>query len=154
MQLDRDFKEFVESFTAHEVRFLVVGGYAVAAHGVPRATGDFDAWVWIDADNANRIVAALTDFGFGDVGLTDTDFNRIDSIVQLGYPPYRIDIITSIDGVDFDSSWENRLAVDCDGILVNFIGRDDLIVNKRAAGRPQDRADVARLTRSAAVRER
>jgi hypothetical protein len=145
MHLDPDFKEFVESFIAHDVRFLVVGGYAVAAHGLPRATGDFDAWVWVDTANARRIVSALTDFGFGGLELSEDDFNRAGSVVQLGYPPYRIDIITSIDGVDFDDAWEGRMPIHVDDIVLNIIGRDALIRNKIAAGRPQDLADVERL---------
>lgn len=147
MDLDPDFREFVESFVAHDVRFLVVGGYALAAHGLPRATGDLDAWVWIHPDNAQRIIRALTDFGFGDLGLTADDFSQPDTVVQLGYPPYRIDVITTIDGVDFDDAWANKLTIDVDGLRFDVIGRNDLIQNKRAAGRAQDVADVERLTR-------
>ena len=145
MQIDRDFSEFVESFVAHDVRFLVVGGYALAAHGLPRATGDFDAWVWIDPANAARIVAALDDFGFGSVGLSADDFLRPDFVVQLGFPPLRIDIITGIDGVEFDRAWNRRLTVDAGGIALPVISREDLIDNKRAAARPQDLVDVAKL---------
>jgi hypothetical protein len=145
MRLDRDFSEFVESFLAHEVRFLIVGGYALAAHGLPRLTGDLDAWVWISDANAARVLAALTEFGFGSLGLTLQDFNRSDSVVQLGYPPHRIDILTEIDGVSFDDAWEHRLDIEIDGLLIPFIGREDLIANKRASGRPQDIADVLRL---------
>ena len=146
MQLDQDFNEFVGLFLDNDVRFLIVGGYAVAAHGLPRLTGDLDAWIWIGEDNASRVVQALTEFGFGTLGLTVDDFNRRDSIVQLGYPPHRIDILTDIDGVSFDSAWEQRFEVEIGGRRVPFIGRDDLIANKRASGRPQDVADVARLT--------
>jgi hypothetical protein len=145
MQLDRDFREFVESFTAHDVRYLIVGGYALAAHGVPRATGDFDAWVWLDSDNASRTVAALEDFGFGGLGLTVDDFIEPGRIVQLGYPPHRIDILTTIDGVDFAAAWERRVIVDLGGLTLSVIGLDDLIRNKVAADRPQDRADVEQL---------
>lgn len=145
MELDRDFKEFVESFARHEVRFLIIGGYALAAHGLPRATGDFDAWVWIDDGNAQRIVEALTDFGFGNIGLSVDDFNRDDSIVQLGYPPYRIDIITTIDGVTFEDAWASRITMEIDGMALGIISREDLVRNKLAAGRPQDLADVQRL---------
>ena len=146
MELDKDFNEFVELFIAHEVRFLIVGGYALAAHGLPRFTGDLDAWVWADEANAARILAALGDFGFGDVGVTVADFSRADSIVQLGFPPYRIDILTSIDGVAFDDAWTRRVTMDVGSLRVPFISREDLIVNKRAVGRPQDLADVDRLT--------
>lgn len=112
MRLDPDFREFVESFNDHDVRYLVVGGYALAAHGLPRATGDFDAWVWVGGDNAQRVVEALTAFGFGSLGLAITDFDRADSVIELGYPPYRIDILTSIDGVEFDDAWSRRLSID------------------------------------------
>lgn len=148
MELDKDFSEFVESFIEHDVRFMIVGGYALAAHGLPRATGDLDAWVWIDPANAQRIVAALRDFGFGQMEISESDFTRSDSVVQLGYPPYRIDILTSIDGVEFEEAWDRRLTVELQGLSVPVIGRNDLIVNKRAAGRRQDLADVERLTKS------
>jgi hypothetical protein len=146
MKLDKDFNEFVELLVAKDVRFLVVGGYALAAHGYPRATDDFDAWVWADEANAERILECLTEFGFGEVGLTTGDFTLPDRIVQLGYPPYRIDIITSIDGVDFDAAWENRMVVEVDGLPVPFIGRADLLTNKRSTGRPKDLLDVSYLT--------
>lgn len=146
MKLDKDFNEFVALFVASDVRFLIVGGYALAAHGLPRATGDLDAWVWSNPENAAKVRSALEEFGFSGLGITTDDFSRTDSIVQLGYPPYRIDILTSIDGVEFDAAWDNRLMVDLDGVEVPFISRTDLIVNKRAAGRPQDVADVKRLT--------
>jgi len=146
VQLDRDFREFIELFTANDVRFLIVGGYAVAAHGLPRYTGDLDAWVWVDGENAARIVRSLEAFGFSNLGLTEEDFNQPDRVVQLGYPPYRIDILTSIEGVEFDGAWERRVVVPLDGVDVPFIGRDDLLKNKRVAGRPQDIADVERLS--------
>jgi len=147
MKLDKDFNEFVELFVAKDVRFLVVGGYALAAHGYPRATDDFDAWVWVNSENAEKIVECLAAFGFGSLNLTTDDFTTLDRVVQLGYPPYRIDIITSISGVEFDSAWANRLVVDIDGLQVPFIGRDDLLTNKRATGRPKDLLDVEYLTR-------
>lgn len=146
MELDKDFNEFVELFLQHEVRFLIVGGYALAAHGLPRATGDLDAWVWASSENAQRILNALGDFGFSDLNLTEHDFSKRDSIVQLGYPPFRIDILTSIDGVEFEQAWERKLVIDLNGTNVPFIGKSDLITNKKAAGRPQDIADVSRLT--------
>ena len=146
MKLDKDFNEFVASFVANDVRFLIVGGYALAAHGLPRATGDLDAWVWINPENALKVLSSLEEFGFTGLGITTDDFSRADSIVQLGYPPYRIDILTSIDGIEFNAAWENRLMVNLDGIEVPFISRTDLILNKRLVGRPQDIADVKRLT--------
>ncbi|MEY4025867.1 MAG: hypothetical protein RL438_1380 [Actinomycetota bacterium] len=146
MELDKDFNEFVELFLEHNVRFLIVGGYALAAHGLPRATGDLDAWVWVNPENAQNIMRALNAFGFQNLSLTESDFSKEDSIIQLGYPPFRIDILTSIDGVVFDQAWEKKIVVELNGMNVPFIGRDDLITNKKAAGRPQDIADVSRLT--------
>ena len=146
MELDKDFNEFVELFLEHNVRFLIVGGYALAAHGLPRATGDLDAWVWVNPENAQNIMRALNAFGFQNLSLTESDFSKEDSIIQLGYPPFRIDILTSIDGVAFDQAWEKKIVVELNGMNVPFIGRDDLITNKKAAGRPQDIADVSRLT--------
>ena len=146
MELDKDFNEFVASFIEHDVRFLIVGGYALAAHGQPRATGDLDAWVWTDETNAKRILDALSQFGFGELGMTVADFSRPDSVIQLGFPPYRIDILTSIDGVEFDGAWDRRVMISLNGRDVPFISLEDLIANKSAAGRPQDIADVKRLT--------
>ena len=147
MKLDKDFNEFVELFVANGVRFLIVGGYALAAHGYPRATDDFDAWVWANSENAEKIIECLTEFGFGSLNLTTDDFTTLDRVVQLGYPPYRIDIITSISGVEFENAWANRWVIDVDGMQVPFIGRDDLLTNKRATGRPKDLLDVEYLTR-------
>jgi hypothetical protein len=146
VQLDPDFREFVESFISNDVRFLIVGGYAVAAHGLPRTTGDLDAWIWVSLQNAERVLRSLENFGFSGLGLTKEDFIEPDSVIQLGYPPYRIDILTSIQGVEFDDAWSRRFIVSVDDLEVPFIGRDDLLINKRLAGRPQDVADVARLT--------
>ena len=111
-----------------------------------RLTGYLDTWVWASSENANKIVASLNEFGFSQVGLTSGDFDHPDCVIQLGYPPQRIDILTSIDGVDFSVAGNRRFSIKIDGPDVPFIGRDDLIVNKRAAGRPQDQTDVARLT--------
>jgi predicted nucleotidyltransferase len=145
MKLDQDFKEFIACLNAHNVAYLVVGGYAVGAHGLPRATKDLDVWVLADRDNAAGVVAALDDFGFGGLGLSSDDFNRPDVIVQLGYPPLRIDILTSIDGVRFHDAYPHRVEASIDGLNIKFIGREELIANKRAAGRRQDLADADRL---------
>jgi Nucleotidyl transferase of unknown function (DUF2204) len=145
MRLSRDFNEFVASFLDHDVQFLVVGGYALAAHGLPRYTGDLDVWIALNPNNAANVLEALSAFGFGDVGLTLDDFLEPDRVTQLGYPPLRIDILNSIEGVTFDQSWERRMDVELDTLVVPFIGREDLIANKRRANRPQDVADVIRL---------
>lgn len=143
--LDHDFREFIACCAAREVRFLVVGRYALAAHGHPRFTKDLDVWVAMDADNRSRLVEALYDFGFGSTGLTASDFAEAGTVVQLGYPPKRIDLLTSVTGIDFESCYPNRLLVDIDGIEVPFVDLAALLVNKRAVGRPQDLADVAAL---------
>lgn len=145
MRLDRDFNEFIALLRTHDARFLVVGGYAVAAHGYPRYTGDLDVWVLVDAVNAQRIVDALGDFGFGSLGLTTDDFLHPNRVVQLGYPPLRIDILTSIDGVAFDDCYDHRVEIDLGGTVVPFIGLEDLRRNKAASGRSQDRADLEAL---------
>jgi hypothetical protein len=146
--LTRDFIEFIECCARHEVRFLVVGGYALAAHGHPRATKDLDVWIMIDPANAERLTHALEDFGMGSIGLSPQDFLEPDVVVQLGYPPLRIDILTSISGVTFDECWPNRVVIDVGGVNAGFIGAKDLIANKRASGRPQDLVDADTLDRA------
>ena len=145
MKLSRDFKEFVESLNANDVRYLVVGGYAVALHGYPRLTKDLDIWLWLDAENAPRIVKALADFGFGSLGLHATDFLVPDQIIQLGYPPNRIDLITTLPGVDFEICYETRVVIMVDQIPVDFIDIESLKRNKQASGRLQDLADLENL---------
>ena len=145
MELDQDFSEFVQLFLDNDVRFLIVGGYAMAAHGLPRYTGDLDTWVWIDHENAERIMKALTEFGFSSLDITANDFQSPNLVVQLGFPPHRIDLLTGIDGVEFQEAWKRRIEVEVNGVDVPFIGREDLITNKKAARRAQDLADVARL---------
>ena len=143
--LAKDFKEFVALLHAHEVDYLVVGGYAMAVHGRPRQTGDLDVWIRRTPDNARRLLTVLDDFGFGGLGLSDADFTIEDRVVQLGYPPLRIDLLTGIDGVDFDSAWASRLVFPYDGLPINFIGLDALKANKLASGRPRDIDDLDQL---------
>lgn len=145
MRLDPDFSEFIECCVARDVRFLIVGGYALAAHGHPRFTKDLDVWLWLGSGNARRVVDALDDFGFGSLGLTANDFEVPGAVVQLGYPPKRIDLLTSIDGVAFDDCWAARMEIEVGGLLIPFIDLPNLVANKRASGRPQDLADVAAL---------
>lgn len=145
MELNRDFSEFIACFVAHDVRFLIVGGYAVAAHGHPRYTKDLDVWVRVDQDNARRIIDALGDFGFGGLGLAVEDFLDDDVVVQLGREPQRIDLLTFVSGVEFDEAYENRLAVEMGGVEVPVIGRTELRRNKLATGRLRDLADVEDL---------
>lgn len=140
--LTPDFVEFIESCAGRDVRFLIVGGYAVAAHGHPRATKDLDVWILADPENADRLIEALDDFGMGSIGLTRDDFLEPDVVIQLGYPPVRIDILTSISGVSFDECWDNRVVIDIGSVEAGLISAADLIANKRAAGRPQVLVDA------------
>jgi hypothetical protein len=143
--LNRDFKECVASFNAHGVEYLVVGGYALAAHGRPRYTGDIDLWVRATPDNARRVLAALKDFGLGALLIAETDLTTAGNVIQLGYPPRRIDLLTSIDGVEFEACHARRLMLTIDGVDLPVIGLDDFKANKRATGRAQDRADLEAL---------
>jgi len=145
MQIDPNFSEFVGLLLDNDVRFLVVGGYAVAAHGHPRYTGDLDIWILISAENAQRLLGALDAFGFASLGVTADDFTHRNQVVQLGYPPLRIDLLTSLDGVRFDECYDRRLDVGLGDFTVPFIGLDDLKRNKQASGRPQDLADLDAL---------
>jgi hypothetical protein len=145
MNLNQDFQEFIELFIAHNVRFLIVGGYALAAHGHPRYTKDLDVWVWVGPENSRLIIAALEEFGFGGLGLTADDFQVPDAMVQLGYEPQRIDILTFATGLDFTEAYENRVDVNVGGVQVPFLSVDDLRKNKLSTGRPRDIADAADL---------
>jgi|TARA_B100000315_G_scaffold89674_1_gene82460 hypothetical protein len=145
MALNRDFREFLELLSKHHVKYLVVGGYSVAIHGHPRYTKDLDVWILTDQENATSLVKALEDFGFGSLGLNEADFITPGQVIQLGNAPARIDILTSLTGVDFDDCWGQRLMIEDDGISYPVISRDDLITNKRALGRYQDLADLEQL---------
>ncbi len=152
MKLQKDLREFVESLISERAEFVVIGGHAVAYHGHPRYTGDIDFLVRPTVGNAARVLEALRLFGFGDLGLTADDFIRPENVVQLGRPPNRIDLLTTISGVNFDRVWSGRVIATLDGLPVAFIGWDELIANKRASGRAKDLADVAALTAVGAAR--
>lgn len=143
--LNPDFKEFIKSLNDNNVRYLVVGGYAVALHGYPRYTKDMDVWVEMTQENAARIVKALDQFGFGSLNLKESDFTEPDQIIQLGYPPRRIDILTTLPGVEFSECYPSHTTVDMEGISVNFIDLENLKKNKKATGRHQDLADLENL---------
>jgi hypothetical protein len=145
MELNHDFSEFIGCFVARDVEFLVVGGYAMAAHGHPRYTKDLDIWVRADRANSERILMALDDFGFGDVGLTPDDFSGDDTVVQLGREPQRIDLLSFISGVEFDDAWRSHVDLEIGGLTVPVIGRADLRRNKLATGRLRDLADAEDL---------
>jgi predicted nucleotidyltransferase len=144
-KLQADLKEFIELLNSHSVEYLIVGGHAVAFHGHPRYTGDIDFFIRATHSNAQRLLATLNGFGFGGVGITERDLLEPERIVQLGQPPNRIDILTSISGVDFDSAWASRIESTMDDQPVIMIGWNELLRNKKAAGRQKDLADVDKL---------
>ncbi|MGI9116130.1 MAG: hypothetical protein ACR2JV_00660 [Gaiellales bacterium] len=144
-RLSPDFNAFIDVCSRHDVRFLIVGDYALAVHGHPRMTKDLDVLVEATPENAALLMLALEEFGFGGIGLEAGDVVAPGAVIQLGYPPIRIDILTSIDGVSFDDAYGHRVDVEIGGRAVPFIGRDQLIANKEATGRLQDLADVERL---------
>lgn len=145
MVLDKDFKEFIELLNAHKVDYLVIGGYAVNAHGYPRYTKDIDFWVWLTEENIDRLVKVINDFGFGSLGLQKSDFTNPDTIIQLGYEPYRIDLLMDVSGADFETCFLHKSVVMAENTPINFLGLDDLIEIKRKAGRLQDLADAENL---------
>jgi predicted nucleotidyltransferase len=143
--LNQDFREFIQSLNDNHVRYLIVGGYAVALHGHPRYTKDLDVWVELSPVNASNVLRALEQFGFGSLGLQETDFLAPGQVVQLGQPPNRIDLLCAASGVDFADCYESRVTVEIDGVPVNFIDLENLRKNKAASGRHQDLADLENL---------
>jgi hypothetical protein len=143
--LNPDFKEFIQSLNDNAVRYLVIGGYAVALHGYPRYTKDIDIWLEMSSGNAENVIKALQQFGFGSLNLAPGDFLAPDQVIQLGYPPNRIDLITTPDGVDFATCYAARVEIVLDDIAINFIDLENLKRNKRASGRFQDLADLENL---------
>ena len=145
MEIQKDFKELLVLFNAHKVEYIVVGGYALAFHGAPRFTGDIDLLVKPDGKNAERILAALKEFGFGSLNLCESDFVCTGNVIQLGLPPVRIDIMTSLTGVDWEKAQAGRVAGDFSGTAVYFLGKKEFISNKKALGRKKDLADLEAL---------
>jgi hypothetical protein len=145
IHLPQDFKEFFQSFNQHEVEYLLVGGYAVGYHGYPRATIDIDVWVAANPENARRVVTALEDFGFGSQVLVEGLFLESDQVVRMGLPPMRIEIMTSISGVNFNDAYDQRVEDVLDGVPVKLISLQHLKANKVAAARAKDLADLEEL---------
>ena len=143
-----DFSELLQTFNAQDVEYLVVGAHAVAAYGHIRATKDLDVWVRPNPENARRVISALTMFGAPLGDLTETDLSRSGTIFQIGVPPLRIDLITSIDGVDFSEAWPERFRTTFGEVPIQVISRKHLIQNKKVAARLQDLADVEVLESS------
>ncbi|HOY17189.1 MAG TPA: hypothetical protein PLC89_07850 [Haliscomenobacter sp.] len=149
MVLDKDFKEFIRLLNENEVRYLVIGGYAVAYHGYPRYTKDIDFWIWADPDNADRLIKTIQDFGLGVLGLQKEDLINPDNVIQLGYEPNRIDLIVALEGLDFESCFSRREDVAFEDLNVHFIGLKDLIQNKLSTGRMKDKVDAKTLEKKA-----
>jgi hypothetical protein len=143
--MNPDFVEMLAALSEAEAEFMIVGAHAVAAYSRPRATGDLDIWVRATPDNAARVWKALVAFGAPLDELTESDLATEDVVYQIGVVPSRIDILTSIEGVAFAEAWPNRTSVRVGGTVVDILGREDLIRNKRALGRERDLADLAEL---------
>ena len=145
IEFPKDFKEFLRLLNSKKIEYLVVGGYAVGFHGYPRATGDLDIWIAINKKNASKMVEALKDFGFDLPELRVELFLEKEKVIRMGYPPMRLEILTSIDGVIFKPCYKSRVIAEMGDLRVNFISKGDLLINKQASGRPQDLVDVEKL---------
>jgi len=145
MKLPREWSELIDSLLSHRVRFLIVGAHALAAHGRPRATQDLDLFVEPTRANAKRVGAALADFGYPELAREWPRFAERDRMATLGREPLRVDIMTSISGVDFKQAWKGRVSTRYGRFSVSFLGREELVANKRAAGRTKDLLDIALL---------
>lgn len=143
--LNPDYRDMLSLLNEEIVEYMVVGAYALAYHGLPRATGDIDIWIRRSDENAERVWRALSKFGVPLFDLTQDDLKKPGTVFQIGLAPRRIDIITSIDGVEFEEAEAERQQVEIEGITIPIIGRNHLLQNKKATGRLQDQADVARL---------
>jgi hypothetical protein len=143
--LNEDYKDMLQNLLDNEVKFLIIGAYALAAYGYPRATGDFDIWVEASAENSKKILAALISFGSPTSGLTENTFMQEGIIFQIGVATRRIDIITQIDGVDFKNAYLSRTTVIMEGLNLPFISKENLIKNKKSTGRDKDIVDAKHL---------
>jgi hypothetical protein len=145
--MNRNFAEMLSALSGAGVEFLVVGAHALAAHGLPRATGDLDIWVRPTEENAGRVWKALEEFGASLDGISVADFVEPGTVFQIGIVPARIDVLTELTALSFDAAWPRRVTSVVEGMPLSFLSRDDLIANKRALGRPRDLADVEELER-------
>ncbi len=145
MTLPKDFKELLSIFNAHEVRYLVVGGYAVAYYGYVRATNDLDIWIDNEDSNIEKVIRSLIEFGFPEKDLKAETFSRNDQIIRMGVPPFRIELLTSVSGIVFSSVYPHRVSANLDGISVSLIDLKNLKINKQASGRHKDLDDLENL---------
>lgn len=146
--LHQDYKEFIELLNENKVDYLIVGAFAMAFHGHPRYTGDIDFWIRNNNLNAGKVFNVIKDFGFPINEISEKDFTSIDLIFQIGYPPVRIDILTSVEALDFEESFKSKEVKLVDGLKVNFLNLEDLKINKKAVGRKKDLADLEQLLRN------
>jgi hypothetical protein len=146
--LNPDFKDMLSCLSGEGVEFIVVGAYALAAHGFPRATGGIDIWVRNSSENARKVLRALAKFGAPVSDLSEDDFKAPDAVLQLGVEPSRIDILTGVDGVEFDEAWDNKMGITVDDLEIHILSRADLLKNKLAVGRDKDRGDIAWLEKN------
>ncbi|MBO0797848.1 MAG: hypothetical protein J2P31_03420 [Blastocatellia bacterium] len=146
--LNQDFKEMLSCLNEEQVEYIVVGAYALAAHGYVRATGDIDIWVHNDKVNAGRVISALRKFGAPVLNLSEADLLAPDLVVQIGVAPCRVDIITGIDAVDFKEAWAHKISVSVDEIKFHVLSKPDLLKNKLATGRDRDQGDIAWLKKN------
>ena len=145
IELHPDFKDFLKLLTSYNVRYLLVGGYAVGYHGYPRATGDMDIWIEMSESNSINVASAFRDFGMPDEAISKDLFLEKNKVIRIGVPPVRLEVITSASGVDFNDCYANREVVEIDGIPINLISLQDLKKNKRASGRHKDMEDMEHL---------
>ena len=145
MKVEKDFRDFIGLLNRNDIHYLIIGGFAYSFYAEPRFTKDIDILIEQSMENAKKILKALKDFGFTDIGLTEKDFLETGQVIQLGVAPIRIDILTSIKGMDFPSFWDNRVVGRYGDIDVFFISKQDLIKCKQASGRKQDLADIEKL---------
>ncbi|MEX2565885.1 MAG: hypothetical protein WD431_08085 [Cyclobacteriaceae bacterium] len=145
MIFEADFIDFIKLLNLHKVEYMVIGAHALAFHGRPRHTGDLDIWIKPTNDNASKLIIVLNDFGFGSLNITEQDFLKNNHVIQLGYPPLRIDILNTISGVEFDEAYQNKVEGKIDGLNVNFINVNEFIKNKEATGRQKDLGDIESL---------
>lgn len=153
MTLSQDFEDFIKLLNEYKVEYMIVGGYAMAFHGKPRYTGDLDIWINISDANALKLISVIRDFGFSSLNFTKEDFLKENLINQIGYPPLRIDIITTIDGVEFNDAYAKKLEIKLDGLSANYIGLNQLIANKKASARKIDLIDVEDLEKEKKQKE-
>ncbi|MFH1664754.1 MAG: hypothetical protein ABIA77_01255 [Candidatus Omnitrophota bacterium] len=146
METQKDFKELLELFNRHNVEYLIVGAYALAFYGCPRYTGDLDILVKPEVNNAKKILDALKEFGFGSSDINIEDLCSQEKVVQLGVPPVRVDILTSLTGLTWERVSSNKAEGEYGGIPVYFIGKNELIANKKSLGRHKDLADIESIT--------